>query len=111
MDNLTKKSNLKSLHQALEDLPSGFKATYDRTLARINEQTLEHRNLAYRVLSWISYAFRPLVLSELQYAVAIQEDMTKMDEEDLDDESFLLSVCGGLVVITEESKHVALVRK
>jgi ankyrin repeat domain-containing protein 50 len=111
MDNLTKKSNLKSLRQALEDLPSGFQATYDITLARINEQSLEHRNLAYHVLSWISHAFRPLLFIELQYAVAIQRDMAEMDEEDLDDEHFLLSVCGGLVIITEEFKQVTLVRK
>jgi hypothetical protein len=52
-----------------------------------------------------------LLLSELQYAVAVQENMTKMDEEDIDDENFLLSVCGGLVILTEESKQVILVCK
>jgi hypothetical protein len=95
----------------LAKLPDGFKDTYDNALARIDKQSEEQRNLAYQVLSWISYAFRPLSLVELQYAVAIHEDMTEMDEEDLNDEKFLLSVCGGLVVLTEECKHVALVRK
>jgi hypothetical protein len=70
-----------------------------------------YRNLAYQVLSWIFYAFHPLLLVELQYAVAIHKDMIEMDDEDLDDEEFLLSVCGGLVVLTKESKQVALVRK
>ena len=109
-DSLCEKSTLKSLRQTLTKLPDGFKGTYDNALARIDKQSEEHRKLAYQVLSWISYAFRPLSLVELQYAVAIQEDMTEMDEEDLSDEKFLLSVCGGLVVLTE-SQQVALVRK
>jgi hypothetical protein len=99
------------LQEALNKLPNGFTATYDATLARINEQSLKHRNLAYHVLSWLSYAFRPLSLAELQYAVAIQENMTTMDEEDLHDGEFLLSVCGGLVNLAEKSKQVALARK
>jgi hypothetical protein len=111
MDSLCEKSTLKSLCQTLAKLPDGFKDTYDNALARIDKQSEEQRKLAYRVLSWISYAFHPLSLVELQHAVAIQQDMTEMDEEDLNDEIFLLSVCGGLVVLTEESKKVALVRK
>jgi hypothetical protein len=111
MENLTQKSSLRSLREALEKLPNSFGATYDATLARINDQSPEHRNLAYHVLSWVSYAFRPLSLIELQYAVAIHEDMGEMDEEDLNDGEFLLSVCGGLVNIAERSTQVALVRK
>jgi hypothetical protein len=111
MDSLCEKSTLKSLHQTLEKLPDGFKNTYDHVLARIDRQPEEKRQLAYQVLSWVSYAFRPLSLIELQYAVATHEDMTEISEDDLHDEVFILSVCGGLVIMIEESKQVALVRK
>jgi hypothetical protein len=111
MDNLNGQSTLKSLGQTLEKLPDGFKDTYDNALARIDMQSEKCRNLAYQVLSWVSHAFRPLLFAELQYAVAIHKDMTRMDEEDLNDENFLLSVCGGLVIMTQELKQVALVRK
>ena len=97
-DSLCAKSTLRSLRQTLDKLPDSFKDTYDNALARIDRQSEEQRKLAYRVFSWMSYAFRPLSLVELQYAVAI-EDMTEMDEEDLNDERFLLSVCGGFVTI------------
>lgn len=111
MDNLTKMSTLKSLRKALENLPNGFEATYDITMARIDEQSPEHRKLAYQVLSWISYAFRPLLLIELQYAIAVQQDMTDLDQEEINDGQFLLSLCGGLVIINHESEQVALVRE
>jgi hypothetical protein len=111
MDSLCGKSTLRSLCQTLETLPDGFKETYDNALARIDKQSEEQRTLAYQVLSWVSYTFRPMSLVELQYAVAIDKDMTAISEDDLHDDEFLLSVCGGLVVIMEEHKQVTLVRK
>jgi hypothetical protein len=111
MDSLCGKSTLRSLYQTLEKLPDGFKETYDNALARIDKQSEEQRTLAYQVLSWISYTFRPMCLVELQYAVAIDKDMTAISEDDLHDDEFLLSLCGGLVVIMEKHKQVALVRK
>jgi hypothetical protein len=92
MDSLCGKSTLRSLCQTLKKVPDGFKETYYNALARIDKQPEEQRKLAYQVLSWISYTFRPMSLVELQY-------------------EFLLSVCGGLVVIMEEHKQVTLVHK
>jgi hypothetical protein len=54
----------------------------------------------------MSYAFRPLSLIELQYALAVREDMINMDEDDLDDEKYLISVCAGLVTVSEGSRQV-----
>lgn len=67
--------------------------------------------MAYRVLSWISYEFRPMSLIELQYALAVREDMTNIDKDDLDDEEFLISICAGLVTVSGESRQVGLVRE
>jgi hypothetical protein len=111
MDSLCGKSTLRSLCQTLQNLPDGFKETYDNALARIDKQSEDQRKLAYQVLSWISYTFRPMSLVELQYAVAIDKEMTAISEDDLHDDEFLLSVCGGLVVIMEEHKQVTLVHK
>jgi hypothetical protein len=111
MDSLCGKSTLRSLCQTLEKLPDGFKETYDNALARIYKQSEEQRTLVYQVLSWISYAFRPMSHVELQYAMAISKDMAEIDEDDLHDDEFLLSVCGGLVIIMEKHKQVALVCK
>ena len=111
MDTLADESNRNGIIKALEKLPEGFDGTYDDALERINRQSKRRKYMAYRVLSWISYAFRPLSLIELQYALAIREGMTKMDDNDLDDEEFLISICMGLVTVSEESHQVGLVRE
>ena len=111
MDSLADESNRNGILSALEKLPEGFDGTYDDALERINRQSKKRKYMAYRVLSWISYAFRPLSLTELQYALAIREGMTKMDDNDLDDEEFLISICVGLVTVSGESHQVGLVRE
>jgi hypothetical protein len=109
MDSLADKSNHNAILSALEKLPKGFEGTYDDAMDRINQQSEERKQMAYCVLSWISYAFRSLSVVELQYALAVREDMTEMDENDLDDEEFLVSVCAGLVTVNGASHQVGLV--
>jgi len=111
MDSLADESNRNGILKALKTLPEGFEGTYDDAMERINQQSRKRKHMAYCVLSWISYAFRPLSLVELQYALAIREGMTEMDENDLDDEQFLISICAGLVTVSEESRQVDLVRE
>lgn len=113
MDNLVDKSNRTAILKAIEELPDGFEGTYRDAMNRIDQQTAPRRHMAYRVLSWISYAFRPLSLVELQYALAVGQDtsITEVNEDDLDDEVFLTSVCAGLVIVSGESRQVGLVRK
>jgi hypothetical protein len=111
MDSLADKSNRNAILKALEKLPEGFEGTYDDAMERINQQSKARMELAYRVLSWISYAIRPLSVIELQYALAVREDITEMDEDDLDDEEFLISICAGLVTVSEVSRQVDLVRE
>ena len=48
---------------------------------------------------------------ELQYAVAVEKDMTEMDQDDLDDEEVLISICAGLVIVSEGSYQVGLARE
>jgi len=111
MDSLADESNRNGILKGLQKLPEGFDGTYDDAMERINQQSRKRKHMAYCVLSWISYAFRPLSLVELQYALAIREGMTEMDENDLDDEQYLISVCAGLVTVSEESHRVDLVRE
>jgi hypothetical protein len=86
-------------------------ATYDEAMARIEGQVEDDRELARRVLSWITYARRPLSLNELQHALAVSPGMMGMDSEAIVDGPFLILVCAGLVVIDENSNIIRLVRK
>ena len=67
--------------------------------------------LAERVLSWITYACRPLSYQELQHALAVTPQMTDMITEALMDKHLLIDICAGLVIIDEQSNIIQLVRK
>lgn len=111
MDSLASMSNPRAIRNALERLPAEVDATYAEAMARITGQNKYHRELAKRVLSWITYTRRPLSLKELQHALAVSPEMTAMDPEAIDDELTLTSVCAGLVVVEENGNVIRLVRE
>jgi hypothetical protein len=90
-------------------LPKGVDDTYDQALDRIRDQIDKDKELASRILSWISLAFRPLYVQELQYALSVVRGMKELQARDIIFESKLTSVCAGLVVI-DKSHSVHLVR-
>jgi hypothetical protein len=57
---LSKKQDRKSVRRALQTLPKTLDDTYGEAMKRINYQDEEDAQLAMKVLSWISFALRPL---------------------------------------------------
>jgi len=80
-------------------------------MKRVDGQIEGDRKLAEKVFCWIIHAYRQLSLRELQHAVAVSSDMTDMEPDALVDETILMSVCAGLVVVDKDSSAVRLVRK
>jgi hypothetical protein len=111
MDSLVEKLNARQVRAALENLPEGMDGTYDEAMGRIERQDDSRRQLAKRVLSWITYAVRPLSVKELQHALAVIPDTTYLDPDDITDDEILTSICAGLVVIDEKRNVIGLVRK
>jgi len=111
MDSLVRKPNARQVRAALEKLPEGMDRTYDEAMERVERQDDGCKQLAKRVLSWITYAVRPLSVKELQHALAVMPDTTELDPDDITDDEILTSVCAGLVVINEERNVIGLVRK
>src|SRR5271170_3336327 len=111
MDSLMAKFSAREVRAALENLPEGMDGTYDEAMERVERQDDRRTQLARRVLSWITYAVRPLSVKELQHALAVMPDTTKLDHEDIIDDEILTSICAGLVVIDEERNVIGLVRK
>jgi len=111
MDSLVGKHSVTAVRKALEVLPKEVDDTYDEAMERIERQNEDDKNLAKPILSWITYARRPLTVSELQHALAVMPDMTDMDPDNIIDKDILTSVCAGLVVVDEEQSTVRLVRK
>ena len=108
MDSLCTKMTRKALQNSLDDLPKTLNDTYDDALDRIRRQNEDERELAERVLSWISYAFRPLNMMELRHALAVTPGEDQFEEDNMPDEEDIPSVCAGLICIEDGSQIVRL---
>ena len=111
MDSLVTKTKRKDVRKALETLPPELDGSYEQTMERIKGQDKDYCELAMRVLLWVSNTVRPLSPVELQHAIAVQPGMTELDDEDLDEEDLMVSVCAGLVVLDAETNTLRFVRK
>ena len=90
-------------------MPTTLTATYDEAMQRIEAQDPDHTSIALKTLAWITYAFRSLSLRELQHALAIEPESTRLDEEDIMDGNSITALCAGLVVIDQGTNTVTLV--
>jgi len=111
LNSLTGKRTVKTVQAALEKLPKGSDAydeAYKEAMERINEQK-DDEGFAKRVLSWITCAKTRLSTTELQHALAIEVGEGKLDETNLLPVEDMVSLCGGLVTVDEQSGIVRLV--
>ncbi|KAF8448615.1 hypothetical protein BDZ91DRAFT_786978 [Kalaharituber pfeilii] len=102
IDTLATKTSVKDIREALKILPSGIDATYDAAMQRITAQSDEDRKLAMKMLSWVTCTKRPITITELQHALATEIGSSKFDREALTDMTILLSICAGLVVVSQQ---------
>ncbi|QSZ31250.1 hypothetical protein DSL72_000813 [Monilinia vaccinii-corymbosi] len=112
LDSLRGKKSPKAIRQALEKLPTGSDAydfAYKDVMERIESQLPDKTDLAKQVLSWITCAKRPLKAIELQEAIAVEVNESKLDKENLSDIVYMVSICAGLVNFDEESNIIRLV--
>jgi ankyrin repeat protein len=96
----------------LEKLPKGSEAydhAYKEAMERIEGQKPGFQELAKQVLSWITFARRPLTTLELRHAFAVEIGESEFDEENLPEIEDMISVCAGLVTVDEESDIIRLV--
>lgn len=82
---------------------------YKKAMERIKVQPIDFQDLAMLVLSWITFAERPLRSLELQHAIAIETDTRVLDEENIQNVEDMVSVCAGLVTVDPASDVVRLV--
>ncbi|KAJ2988192.1 hypothetical protein NUW58_g4110 [Xylaria curta] len=112
LDSLMGKRSPKALKTALTKLRTGFDAydhAYDDAMERIKGQVTDQEELAKQVLSWITHAKRPLMIVELQHALAVEVGDYQLEEENLSQIEDIVSVCAGLVTIDNESRIIRLV--
>ncbi|KAJ6587483.1 ankyrin repeat-containing domain protein [Mycena vulgaris] len=109
IESLASKNTIKAVREALQHLPTDLQQTYDEAIGRIKRQREEDRELGLLALTWVANAKRPLSVSELQEALAIEEDSTFLDVDNLLDISMILSVCAGLIIVDETLSVVRLI--
>lgn len=109
MDLLATKGTPKDLRKALGALPNTLENMYCETMQRVTDQTEFEKQLGLRVLSWVSWASRPLKPKELQHALAVEDSQRNFDDENIVDEDLLLSSCAGLVTLDRENGDIRLI--
>ncbi|OBT64232.1 hypothetical protein VE03_06864 [Pseudogymnoascus sp. 23342-1-I1] len=112
VDSLRDKRTKAKVQSMLEMLPRGaeaLKEAYNDAIKRIETQLLDDSKLAKSVLSWITYAERPLTTGEICHALAVDPGDTDLNEDNILDIEDIVSVCAGLVTVDEESNIVRLV--
>jgi hypothetical protein len=103
---------VKDVKLTLAKLSKGLPAleeAYKEAIQRIEGQLRRDCELAKKVLSWITYAKRPLTTAEMCCALAVEPDYVELDPDNIPDVEDLLSVCAGLVVVDQESAVIRLV--
>lgn len=76
---------------------------------RIQSQNNGQVKTANKILSWVIFAQRPITIEELRCALAVEPEDSCLDKEALRDRGYLLSVCSGLIVITEKTEIVRFI--
>lgn len=98
---------LADVQSTLKSLPADINHTYMKAMQRMPSGD---RSLAERVLMWLTFATRPLIMEELRSALAVNEDITNMHQAEsyLHSEKRLLDVCEGLVVVDHQVEPCAV---
>ncbi|KAK2790832.1 hypothetical protein FQN53_008656 [Emmonsiellopsis sp. PD_33] len=112
LQSLVGKRSPKALRIALERLPKGsnaYDSAYDMAMERIQGQVIDARDLALQALAWVTFAKRPLSPLELQHALAVEEETTEFDEDNISTLHDILSVCVGLLTVDEGATNIRLV--
>lgn len=112
VDSLLDKGTKKKILSTLDGLPKGSKAldeAYTDAIQRIEGQLPGKSMQAKRVLSWITYAQRPLSTGELSHALAVEVGDSELDMDNIPDVEDMISDCAGLVVVDDESNIIRLV--
>ena len=89
-----------SIRQTLDNLPDGLFETYSRKLAKISKRYKSR--LVQKIFMWITAAVRPLLLEELEEAVAFDWNDSFYDPSKLPHPNVIIASCENLLLLDEE---------
>jgi ankyrin repeat domain-containing protein 50 len=103
-------TNIQSLRQAIDHLPTSLDNQYKLTLERIQGQTTQEQELAYKAILLLTYSCWILGVAELLEALTVDIETGSVNQERRTTEETLIDVCMGLVTVERTSKTVQLIR-
>ncbi|KAH6889059.1 hypothetical protein BKA70DRAFT_885720 [Coprinopsis sp. MPI-PUGE-AT-0042] len=109
LDALGKCFSAQDVRDTLKAFPSSIEDVYHQTWSRISNEGRKHASLAQAALIWVLNASRSMTIDELERAVATSPDTHKFEPGRLVPGATLISLCGGLITVEEESRLVRLV--
>ena len=101
MNSLCQQTSPSKVRQALDGLPTGIFATYDKAFNRMLDQPKDDAELAMKVMSLVFCATRHLGLEELRHALAVQPGDRTLDTGAFTEVEIILSTTVGLLSIFE----------
>jgi hypothetical protein len=92
--------------KALETVPKDMSSAYDEVMERIEKSRSGDKELAMNILSWILRAKRPLFMSELLEALAVEDGDSDLNRECILQPYEVIDCCKSLVIHDETSDSV-----
>ena len=111
MEVISQQLSVDQIRMELANLPAGLEEMYTLSLNRIQNLPAPRSVIAQRVLSWVTYAFRPFTMAALQCAMAIKAGDGEFNQGRQIDPDHLQSICLGLITVDEETDLVSLFRE
>jgi ankyrin repeat protein len=108
---LAELKNPGEVKKSLMNLPNTYDEIYEFNIKRIENQDEVHRERAFQVLSWLSYALAPLTVTALQHALLVKSGDVELRKDAQPDDNALVSICADLVVIDPETNIIRLVHE
>jgi ankyrin repeat protein len=109
MKELARKNTVRDVRRALSTLQHELDDFHREAIRRIESQNREDRQLAEKILLWVSYSLRTLTFNELLHALAIEPGKPELDQMGIPKEIDVESLCAGLIVVDRNSKLVHFV--
>ncbi|OBT51771.1 hypothetical protein VE04_08327 [Pseudogymnoascus sp. 24MN13] len=109
MESLEAADLLDEVREKLAKLSGSIDKTYDDIIKRIEQQTSSRRDLAIKILGWVAYAARPLVLAELEHALAVSVGSASFTPGRQPRKDDIVGFCCGLIIVEATSNTVRFV--
>ena len=95
------RKEIREVEAALHALPMDMGGAYEEIFERASREGAT--KLIYKILSWVFYAPRPMLMDELREAILVKAGDTELPIEFLESPAFLVEECKSLINFDKQS--------